>query len=46
LFQHAERIRPESYNVLDTKALKLTGGPQVPQSPQGRLCGASSLCLG
>src|SRR5262249_25390693 len=36
LFRRAERIRSGSYSVLDNKALKLTGGPQAPQPPQGR----------
>jgi len=36
LFRRAERVRPGSYSILDTKALKLTGGPQAPQPPQGR----------
>ena len=34
LFRRAESIRPGSYNVLDNKALKLTGGPQAPQPPR------------
>ena len=36
LFRRAERIRPGSYSILDNKALKLTGGPQAPQPPEGR----------
>jgi molybdate transport system substrate-binding protein len=36
LFRRAERLRPGSYHILDTKALKLTGGPQAPQPPPGR----------
>jgi len=36
LFRLAERLRPGSYQVLDAKALKLTGGPQAPQPPPGR----------
>jgi len=36
LFRRAERLRPGSYGVLDQKALKLTGGPQAPQPPEGR----------
>ena len=36
LFRRAEHIRPGSYSILDNKALKLTGGPQAPQPPQGR----------
>jgi ABC-type molybdate transport system substrate-binding protein len=36
LFRLAERLRPGSYQVLDAKALKLTGGPQAPQPPPGQ----------
>jgi len=36
LFRQAERLRPGSYQILDAKARKLTGGPQTPQPPPGR----------
>jgi molybdate transport system substrate-binding protein len=36
LFRRAEHLRPGSYRILDTTALKLTGGPQAPLPPLGR----------
>lgn len=36
LFRKAEGVRAGSYTVLDAKALKLTGGPDLPRAPAGR----------
>lgn len=36
LFHRAEAVRPGAYAALDAKALKLTGGPGLPQPPAGR----------
>ncbi|MCB1930767.1 MAG: molybdate ABC transporter substrate-binding protein [Rhodocyclaceae bacterium] len=36
LFENAEKIRPGSFSVLSSKALKLTGGPDSEKPPQGR----------
>ncbi|MES2841339.1 MAG: molybdate ABC transporter substrate-binding protein [Pseudomonadota bacterium] len=36
LFRKAEAVRAGAYAALDTKALKLTGGPDSPKPPAGR----------
>lgn len=36
LFAKADRLRPGSGAALDAKAIKVTGGPQAPQPPEGR----------
>ncbi|AWK85647.1 molybdate ABC transporter substrate-binding protein [Azospirillum thermophilum] len=36
LFGKAEALRPGSTAALEAKALKVTGGPQAPQAPEGR----------
>ena len=36
LFQKAEAVRPGSQAALDAKALRLTGGPDLPAAPAGR----------
>ncbi|PWC83616.1 molybdate ABC transporter substrate-binding protein [Azospirillum sp. TSH100] len=36
LFGKADRLRPGSGAALDAKAIKITGGPQAPQPPEGR----------
>ncbi|MEP6791588.1 MAG: molybdate ABC transporter substrate-binding protein, partial [Ramlibacter sp.] len=36
VFRRADTVRPGAYAALDAKALKLTGGPGLPQPPAGR----------
>jgi ABC-type molybdate transport system substrate-binding protein len=36
VFRKAEKLRPGSADVLEKKALQLTGGPSSPPAPQGR----------
>jgi ABC-type molybdate transport system substrate-binding protein len=36
LFERAETLRPGSFEALDAKALKLTGGPDSATAPEGR----------
>lgn len=36
LFRKADALRPGSYQKLDMKALRLTGGPDSPKAPDGR----------
>ena len=35
LFEKAEKLRPGAFSALDAKALKLTGGPDSAQPPEG-----------
>jgi molybdate transport system substrate-binding protein len=36
LFEKADKLRPGAYAILDSKALKLTGGPDSPPPPSNR----------
>ena len=36
LFRKADRLRPDAFEALDRKALKLTGGPAAPPPPKDR----------
>lgn len=36
LFEKAEQVRPGSFDTLNVKARKLTGGPDSPKPPEGR----------
>jgi len=36
LFRRADEVKPGAFAALDTKALKLTGGPDSPKPPPGR----------
>ena len=46
LFRRAERVRAGSFQRLDAKALKLTGGPNSPQPLEGRSVYADALRSG
>jgi molybdate transport system substrate-binding protein len=36
LFRKAEKIKPGSFDILDKKAIQLTGGPDSEKAPEGR----------